>query len=172
MKTFQEWIKEKKLFEVSKPIAATAGWFLGGPLGAAVGYQLGQDEKKPSSSKPKPKPSGEWPSQGMVDLSPEELLKKGVIEGKIVKDITDATNGRSIETIWPNGVRSTKFIGRAKQVPRNMVNLSPEELLQQGIIQGELIKDEIKDISPGVKQRWITTKSNSGIEIIKFIGHL
>lgn len=108
----------------------------------------------------------------MVDLSPEELLKKGVIEGKIVKDITDETNGRNIETIWPNGVRSTKFIGTAKQVPRNMVNLSPEELLQQGIIQGELIKDEIKDISPGVKQRWITTKSNSGIETIKFIGYL
>lgn len=169
MKTFQEWLKN----EISKPAAAAAGFVLGGPLGAAVGYHLGQDKKKPSSpTKPERKSSGGWPSQGMANLSPEELLQQGVIEGEIIRDITDRTGARSIETRWPNGVKSTKFIGRVNQVPRNMVGLSSEELLQNGIIQGEVIKDEVRDISPGIKERWITTRSNTGVETIKFIGNM
>jgi len=165
MKSFQEWRAGKN--EVSKPAAAGAGFLLGGPVGALIGHQLGQDEKKTySPSKPERKSSGGRLSQNMVNLSPEELLQKGVIEGEIIKDITDRTGARSIETRWANGVKSTKFIGRANQVPQAMVKLGPEELLQQGIIQGEVIKDETNDR----KERWITTKSKSGIETIKYIG--
>lgn len=49
MKTFQEWLKDKSLSEVSKPVAATAGWFLGGPLGAAVGHSLGRETPRSTS---------------------------------------------------------------------------------------------------------------------------
>lgn len=168
MKSFSEWHENREMSEVSKPIAATAGWFLGGPIGAMVGHHLGQDEKPSSSNKSKPKPSGSLhPNyQDMVDLSPEELLKKGVVEGEIIRDIFDRTGARSIETRWNNGVRSTKFIGHVDRVHQNMVGLSTEELVKQGIIKGEVIKDETNE----EKERWITTKSRSGIETIKYIG--
>lgn len=169
MKTFKDWLKN----EVSKPVAAGVGFFLGGIPGAVAGYHLGQDKEKSSSpTKPERKSSGKWPSQGMANLSPEELLQKGVIQGEIVRDITDRTGGRSIETRWPNGVKSTKFIGSVDQVPRDMVGISAEELLQNGIIQGKVIKDEVRDISPGVRERWIITQSKTGVETIKFIGNM
>ena len=70
MRTFQEWLKEKN--EVSKLGAAGAGFVLGGPLGAAVGYQMGQggaSQSTGSASKPHD-PNAPWWKRDLMQYVP------------------------------------------------------------------------------------------------------
>lgn len=45
---FSEWLEKKNegVFD-SKTAKATAGWFVGGPVGAAIGYSMGDKKKSP-----------------------------------------------------------------------------------------------------------------------------
>jgi hypothetical protein len=119
MKSFSKWLESKKIDEGvldSKWAKAGAGAFLGGPIGAQIGYAMGDAKSKSSSSAA---PSGMMRRSGGqkghsddAKQDHEELRRRGTIEGDVVEDKVNGRGERQITYKLPNGVRMTKHLGK------------------------------------------------------------
>jgi hypothetical protein len=117
MNSFSKWLENKKINEGifdSKWAKAGVGAILGGPIGAQIGYAMGDTKSKSSSSSPSDsKKSGV--QRGNIDDAKqdhEELRRRGVIQGEVVQDKVNNYGERQITYKLPNGVLITKSLGR------------------------------------------------------------